>query len=103
MCRVFSQTIYTQLLWHSNLAGAVALWLEHRTVNRNNPSLNMPFQILGNFVHSTLPQLTQLYKRVPGNIQWWIVNEYSSCSIAARLYVYQMSRDGVGINKYVSG
>ena len=60
------------LLWHSNLAGAMALWLEHRTLNINNPSLNLPFRILGNSVHSTLPQLTQLYKRVPGNIQWWI-------------------------------
>ena len=92
MCRVFSPIIYTQFLWHSNLA--LASWLEHRTLNRNNPSLNLPFRSFGNFVHSKLPQLTRLYKKVLGNIQWWVCERVIlRAVIAARLYVYQMSRD----------
>ena len=32
----------------------------------------LPFLTLGNFVHSSLLQFTQLHKRVPNHIQWWI-------------------------------
>ena len=45
--------------------GAVAQRLERRTLNRENPGSNpllLPLRSFGNFVHSTLPQFTQLYK-----------------------------------------
>ena len=50
----------------------VLVAFQFSTLNRENRGLNLLFRILGNFVHSTLPQLTQLYKTVTGNIQWWL-------------------------------
>ena len=59
--------------------GAVAMWLEHRTFNRENPGLELLFRILGNFVHTTLPQLTciQQYLEIYSG---GYVNEHSSRS-----------------------
>ena len=48
--------------------------VECRTRNQGSPGPNpplLPFQSLGIFILSTMPQFTQLYKRVPGYRQWW--------------------------------
>ena len=86
-----------------HMSGAVASWLEHRTLNQQNGVgiLLLPFRSLGNCFHSMLPQFSQLK----------LVNVYSGgyviCSLRAVVATWpnasQRSRVGAGVNRSARG
>ena len=92
--------------WH--LARALKCSIVVRTLDSQSREtqvwfLVLLFQSFGNFFHSTLLQLIQMYKWVPDYRQWLICERRVCAVITVWLNASQRSRDGVRMNRSALG